>query len=300
MTATAVWTPFAVSAGRPCRSGPASTRAGPTSRSTPSTPRWSNCCCSTGTMRSNPSRSSSSPPTATARSTSGMRRVHGLPAGSHYAYRVHGPWDPSSGLRYNGEKVLIDPYARGHRRLWARGAACAPGDNVAASMRRLVDTVDYDWEGDPPLAVRAARRHLRAARRRIHPLRSSGVQHPGTFAGVVEKIAYLSTRDHGRGTAAGLRLRRQRVLRTIRRRQRLRTTGDTTRSPGSRPPRPSARRAGQQFASSMVEGAARRHRGILDVVFNHTAEGNDTARPSRFRAGQPVYYMLSQQDPSRT
>ncbi len=58
--------------------------------------------------------------------------VRGLPAGSHYAYRVDGPSDTAAGQRFNPKKVLIDPYARGNtNELWKRAAACTPDDNVA-------------------------------------------------------------------------------------------------------------------------------------------------------------------------
>src|SRR5579884_2003552 len=47
--------------------------------------------------------------------------VRGLPAGTHYAYRVDGPFDPAAGHRFNSKKVLIDPYARGNtNEVWNR------------------------------------------------------------------------------------------------------------------------------------------------------------------------------------
>ncbi len=121
--------------------------------------------------------------------------VKGLRPGAHYAYRVDGPQDlHGAGYRYNKNKVLIDPYARGNTTaLWKRGDATGPGDNLATSMRSVViDTGGYDWEGDRPL-----NRPLQDAI--IYELhvggftrhRSSGVKHPGTFAGVAEKVPYL-------------------------------------------------------------------------------------------------------------
>ena len=79
--------------------------------------------------------------------------VRGLQAGAHYAYRVDGPFNPGAGHRFNRNKVLIDPYARGNTNsLWKRAGACGPDDNVATSMRSVViDTSGYDWEGDRPL-----------------------------------------------------------------------------------------------------------------------------------------------------
>ncbi len=80
--------------------------------------------------------------------------VGGATAGLHYAYRVDGPRDlAGSGDRYNPDKVLIDPYAKGvTQALWDRGRACDADDNLDCSMRgTVIDITDYDWEGDQPL-----------------------------------------------------------------------------------------------------------------------------------------------------
>jgi glycogen operon protein len=121
--------------------------------------------------------------------------VEGLRPGAHYAYRVDGPTDlQGQGFRYNHNKVLIDPYARGDTStLWKRADACGPGDNLASSMRSVViDMSDYDWEGDRPLLrptneMVIYEMHVGGFTR--HP--SSSVRHPGTFAAVIEKIPYL-------------------------------------------------------------------------------------------------------------
>jgi isoamylase len=120
--------------------------------------------------------------------------VRGLRPGAHYAYRVDGPWQLGSGHRFNKNKVLIDPYAKGNTdALWNRVAACGPGDNVATCMRSIViDTTSYDWEGDKPL-----KRPMRDTV--IYEMHvggftkspTSGVSHPGTFSGIIEKIPYL-------------------------------------------------------------------------------------------------------------
>ena len=78
--------------------------------------------------------------------------------------------------------------------LWDRGAACGPDDNVATSMRSVDHRPDGLRLGGRPAAQPADERddHLRDARPRLHPARRpSGVEHPGTFAGLVEKIPYL-------------------------------------------------------------------------------------------------------------
>ena len=79
--------------------------------------------------------------------------IEGVKPGMGYAYRVDGPREPWNGQRFDPEKVLVDPYSKGNcLALWDRGAACMPGDNLHKSMRSVViDTSNYDWEGDAPL-----------------------------------------------------------------------------------------------------------------------------------------------------
>ena len=114
--------------------------------------------------------------------------------GLHYAIRVDGPNDLSAGHRFDREKVLIEPYAKGNNKaLWKRGDACKPGDNLATSLRSVViDTCDYDWEGDQPLnrplnETVIYEMHVGGFTRSP----SAGAKQPGTFAGVIEKIPYL-------------------------------------------------------------------------------------------------------------
>src|SRR5579862_9814317 len=120
--------------------------------------------------------------------------VRGCGPGVFYMFRVDGPADPSTGNRFNPNKVLISPYAHGIRKdLWKRADAVGPQDNQATSMRcAIVDLSAYDWEGDRPL------------RRPVHETiiyemhvggftrsPSARVSQPGTFAGLIEKIPYL-------------------------------------------------------------------------------------------------------------
>jgi len=124
--------------------------------------------------------------------------VDALQPGAHYAYRVDGLFSPGAGHRFNTNKVLIDPYAHGNTdNVWRRADACGPDDNVATSMRSVVvDTSGYDWEGDQPLhrpMEDTIIYEMHAAGFTGSP--ASGVEHPGTFAGIIEKIPYL--RDLG-------------------------------------------------------------------------------------------------------
>jgi len=121
--------------------------------------------------------------------------VRGATPGLHYAYRVDGPRDLSgSGHRYNPNKILLDPYARGvTKNLWNRGRACDGDDNLDSSMRSaVIDIGSYDWEGDQPLNRPMSQTviyELHVGGFTKSP--TSGVENPGTFAGIVEKIPYL-------------------------------------------------------------------------------------------------------------
>lgn len=123
--------------------------------------------------------------------------VRGIGPGQVYAYRAEGRHAPEEGLRYDREKVLLDPYGRGVAvpRGYDREAARRPGDTAATAMKSVVaDLGAYDWEGDisPGHAFSKTviyEMHVRGFTR--HP--SSGVSNEkrGTYAGLIEKIPYL-------------------------------------------------------------------------------------------------------------
>ncbi|HVZ20195.1 MAG TPA: glycogen debranching protein GlgX [Vicinamibacterales bacterium] len=122
--------------------------------------------------------------------------VRGCGPGMFYAFRIDGPNDPASGRRFNPNKVLLSPYARGvSKALWTRGEAIGAQDNLATSMRcAIVDLAAYDWEGDRPLKRPmhesiVYEMHVGGFTRSP----SADVAHPGTFAGVIEKIPYLQS-----------------------------------------------------------------------------------------------------------
>ena len=119
--------------------------------------------------------------------------VLGLQPGVHYAYRVDGAID-SAGQRFNKNKVLIDPYSHGNSdSLWDRGSACTPEDNLRTSMRSVViDPSGYDWEGDRPLNRPLAESIIYEAHvRGFTQSPTSSARNFGTFAGLIEKIPYL-------------------------------------------------------------------------------------------------------------
>ena len=105
-----------------------------------------------------------------------------------YAYRMDGPYDPKEGLLFNKNNILLDIYAKAvaGQRVW--GVPQIEGDYYRA---RVVKD-DFDWKKSKQLLIPMEdliiyEMHVRGFTK--HP--SSGVQHPGTFAGLKEKIPYL-------------------------------------------------------------------------------------------------------------
>ncbi|HXI27169.1 MAG TPA: hypothetical protein VNG89_02060, partial [Vicinamibacterales bacterium] len=123
--------------------------------------------------------------------------VPGLQPGQVYGYRAHGPFAPERGLRFDAQKVLVDPYglAVAVPPSYDRQAATRPGDNCASAMKSVVAApATYDWEGDRPLRAAFARTviyemHVRGFTQ--HPSSGVAVGTGGTFAGVTAKIPYL-------------------------------------------------------------------------------------------------------------
>jgi glycogen operon protein len=133
--------------------------------------------------------------------------VRGIPAGQLYGYRIDGPYLPEEGHRFNPHKLLLDPYARAIAGVkdWdfsaARGydsssrlsdLSFSTVDNAGTAPKSIVTCDDFDWGTDIPPKHSASDTviyeiHVRGFT--IHP--SSSVTHPGTFAGLIEKIPYL-------------------------------------------------------------------------------------------------------------
>jgi glycogen operon protein len=133
--------------------------------------------------------------------------VRGILAGQLYSYRVEGPYLPEQGHRFNPHKLLLDPYARAIAGIdhWdflaARGydsssrladLSISTVDNAGTTPKCIFTDDHFDWEMDSPPKHPASdtviyETHVRGFT--IHP--SSGVAHPGTFAGLIEKIPYL-------------------------------------------------------------------------------------------------------------
>jgi glycogen operon protein len=80
--------------------------------------------------------------------------VPGIRPGQIYAYRASGPFLPEHGLRFDPDKVLLDPYGRAVvvPDAYSRHLTSQRGDNTATAMKSVVlDPGQYDWEGDAPL-----------------------------------------------------------------------------------------------------------------------------------------------------
>jgi glycogen operon protein len=123
--------------------------------------------------------------------------VPALKAGQIYGYRVYGPFEPSKGFRFDATKVLLDPYGRAVvvPTRYNRAAAHEKGDNAATAMKCVVvDPSLYDWESDRPL-------HRSSSQTIVYEMHvrgftkdpSSGLPEAtrGTYSGVIEKIPYL-------------------------------------------------------------------------------------------------------------
>jgi isoamylase len=225
--------------------------------------------------------------------------------GQLYAYRVEGPFDPSNGMRFDPAKVLLDPYGRGVvvPEAYGRDAARGPGDNAGTAMKSVVvDVSAYDWEGDLPLCRPSARTivyemHVGGFTR--HPSSGLPAKTRGTFAGLVEKIPYLRS----------LGITAVELLPVFQF------------DPQDAPPglvnywgyAPVSFFAPHQGYSSHPDplGAVDEFRDmvkalhraglevILDVVFNHTAEGDDRGPTLSFRGLDNAAYYILEADRSR-
>jgi glycogen operon protein len=231
--------------------------------------------------------------------------VPGLKSAQIYSYRVRGPFDLSTGYRFDARKVLLDPYGRGVvvPDRYDRDQACAMGDTTATAMKSVViDTAGYDWDGDRPL-------HRPSSQTIVYELHvggftkhaSSGLPETtrGTYAGVAAKIPYLW----------GLGITAVELLPVFQ--------FDAFDAPAGRRNywgyAPVSFFAPHQAYSSRQDPAGpvdefrdmvkALHRAgievILDVVFNHTAEGDHTGPTLCFRGLENVSYYMLDADRSR-
>jgi isoamylase len=231
--------------------------------------------------------------------------VPGVQAGQLYGYRVHGPLDPIKGMRFDAAKVLLDPYGRGVvvPKNYSRKAAEERGDNAATAMKSvIVDPRTYDWEGDTPLARPSFQSivyemHARGFTR--HPSSGVSAETRGTFRGLSEKIPYL--KDLGISAVELLPVFQFDPQDCPP--GRVNYWGYAPISFFAPHQAYSSRQDSQGPVDEFRDMVKALHRAgievILDVVFNHTAEGNHSGPTLSFRGLDNNAYYILEQDRSR-
>ena len=243
----------------------------------------------------------------------------GIGPGQRYAYRVHGPWDPGAGHRFNPAKLLLDPYAKAIDGLvdWeaANALPYSPSgeddadlvidnaDDAAAIPKCVIVDDAFDWEEDAPPArpwneTVIYELHVKGFTRRMEAL-DPGLR--GTYAGLASDAATGYLRDLG-VTAVELLPVHQFADESFLVERGLSNYWGYS-SIGFFAPHSAysaSGTAGEQVAEfkGMVKAL---HRAgievILDVVYNHTAEGNHLGPMLSFKGiDNAVYYRLSDED----
>jgi glycogen operon protein len=217
-----------------------------------------------------------------------------------YGFRMDGPWDPVNGHRFDKSKILLDPYARAitGRDRWLNDPNWG---NIFPFRSRIVPD-DFDWEGDVPLNIPIEdlviyEMHVRSFT--CHE--SSGVKHPGTFAGIIEKIPYLKE--------LGINCVELMPIFEFDEWENSRTHPDTGErlvnywgysTVGFFAPKAGYAASGalvmqtDEFKNLVKELHRNGIEVILDVVYNHTAEGNENGPTLSLRGiDNKTYYMLT-------
>jgi isoamylase len=243
--------------------------------------------------------------------------VPGIPLGQRYGYRVRGPYEPGAGHRFNPNVVLLDPYARavdGVER-WDSGCFAYELGNPDADLlpssepslgapRGIVIDDDFDWEGDEPLQTPLRRSviyeaHVRGLTK-LHPAVPEELR--GTYLGVAHPAVIAHLHELG-VTAIELMPVHAFVDDKILLDRGLRNYWGYS-SIGFFAP-DVRYRAGSLLASEVVQFKqmvkALHQAGIevlLDVVYNHTAEGNHLGPTFSLKGiDNATYYKLSSEDP---
>ena len=227
--------------------------------------------------------------------------VPGVEPGQVYGYRLRGPFDPTRGLRFDESKVLIDPYGRGvvvpgnYSRATSRGV-----DNAATAMKSVViDAAAYDWEGDAPLHTPASRTiiyemHVRGFTQ--NPNSGVAEQARGTYLGLIEKIPYL--KDLGVTAVELLPVFQFDALDSPP--GRVNYWGYAPVSFFAPHQAYSSRRDFLAPVNEFRDMVKALHRAgievILDVVFNHTAEGDQNGPTFCYRGFDNLAYYVLEAD----
>lgn len=213
-----------------------------------------------------------------------------------YAYRLDGPYNPKKGLLFDKTKYLLDPYAKAVTNQSEWGVTRTKKDQYRGRVVR--DTFDWGLEGQlktPMEDLIIYELHVRGFT--IDP--SSGVRCPGTFAGLKEKIPYL--KELGVNAVELMPIfefDELRDWRTMDGEELMDYWGYNTVSyfsPNtSYASRKEENREGWQLKDLISELHKNGIEVILDVVFNHTAEGNEKGPFFSFKGfDNNIYYMLT-------
>lgn len=231
--------------------------------------------------------------------------VVGLPPGIHYTWCLDGPHDPEcKGWCFDPRVELVDPWGRAVTTdSWDRWERQRTGVKPHDSPRAVVVADDYDWEGDTPLYLPDEQMivyelHVRGFTRHT----SSGVRFPGTFAGLAEKIPYLKSLGITHVELMPIMaFDVQDVPEEVWSQGLTNYWGYSTYGFFSPHPSyctsPGAGTHRTEFRD-MVKALHQAGIGvILDVVFNHTAEGGCGGPVINFRGfGNETFYILDQID----
>ena len=242
--------------------------------------------------------------------------LKGLKAGALYLYRVDGPFQPEKGHRFNINNYLLDPYAKAY-------TDCSVFNNIPPGYVTPVDKIDiitstkmkakgfpkcvvidddeFDWQGDRPVNYPLRQSvlyetHLKGFT--ADP--SSNVAHPGTYKGLIEKIPYL--KELGVTSVELLPIQEfdeyENTNINPQNGERLtnywgystigffapKTSFSSNTKPG---------KAVEEFKEMVREMHKNNLEVILDIVFNHTAEGNERGITLNFRGfDNSIYYIL--------
>ena len=241
----------------------------------------------------------------------------GAGPGLVYGLRAHGPWAPERGQRFNPNKVLLDPYAREivGRFEWRDEqydatrddqAAMDPVDNAAFALKARIVHDAFDWEGDRHLHRPLADTVLCELHVKGYTQRHPGVPEAlrGTYAGLASDAAIAHLKRLG-VTAVSLLPVQQRVDELHLRDKGLDNYwGYNTIGFFCPEPRLAAGLYGQPVREEFRQMVRRLHAAgievILDVVYNHTAEGNEDGPTIGFRGlDNARYYRLPAGDLAR-
>ena len=217
-----------------------------------------------------------------------------------YCFRARGPCDPKgSGHSFDDKALLLDPYARA---LAGAEKWNGPRNKQAGFTRRCCVVEDhFDWEDDRPLQIPLQdsiiyEMHVRGFTQ--HP--SSRVKHPGTFAGIIEKIPYLQELGITAVELMPIAEFNENENTNINPVSGLELVNFWGYNPISFCA-PKASYAADSKKGNQVrefkEMVKALHRAgievILDVVFNHTAEGSGNGPLLNFRGlDNTIYYLL--------